>query len=517
MRGLPGETIVRLALFAIAIQVAGCPVTTASLNYSDGGSSDAGIIAASSVLEYHRRPSRDGLYTDPALTQAAAGGLHLDAAFNVHIQGRANAQPLYLAAPDGRDRLIVATEENNVYVLDAATGATIVQRNLGAAVRLSQLPCGNIDPLGVTGTPIVDPTSGTLFLDAMTIPTGSSSPTHLVFALSVDDLSTKPGWPLDVAARVQSPVRFVSTVQNQRSALAILNGTLYIAYGAHAGDCGNYHGWVVAVPVSTPNNVIAWSTRASGGGIWGPGGIASDGASLFVATGNTFGVTQWGDGEAIIRLPPSLSFSQQTTDFFRPTDWLNLDQRDLDLGGSGPVLLTVSNSSPSHLIVALGKDGTAYLVDQSNLGGESATAVFSDQVSSSEIINAAAAYKTTQSSYVVFRANGTHCPGGQVGDLVALRISGTPPTFQTAWCASQNGKGSPIVTTTDGQANVIVWGLGAEGDGRLHGFDGDTGQVVFAGGGSSDAMGGISRFQTPIVANGRLFVAGTDRVYAFSP
>ena len=73
------------------------------------------------------------------------------------------------------------------------------------------------------------------------------------------------------------------------------------------------------------------------------------------------------------------------------------------------------------------------------------------------------------------------------------------------------------MTTTDGQANVIVWGLGAEGDGRLHGFDGDTGQVVFAGGGSSDAMGGISRFQTPIVANGRLFVAGTDRVYAFSP
>jgi len=515
-----GETVVRLALFPVALQLAGCPLTTGSLNNSDGGptgSSDAGIIAASSVLEHHRRPSRDGWYTDSAFTQAAAAALHLDPTFNAQIQGQTYAQPLYLAGTDGRDRLIVATEENNVYLLDAANGATILQRHLGTAARRSQLPCGNLDPLGITGTPIVDPSSGTLFLDAMTVPTGTSSPTHLVFALSVDDLSTRPGWPVDVSARIQSPVRFDPTIQNQRSALALLNATLYVAYGGHWGDCRDYHGWVLGVPVSTPNNAVAWSTRAVGGGIWGPGGIASDGTSLFVATGNTFGVTQWGDGEAIIRLPPFLSFSQQSTDFFRPVNWLSLDQQDLDLGGSGPVLLTVPNSNPSNLIVALGKNGTAYLVDQSNLGGESATAVFSGQVSSSEIINAAAAYRTARSSYVVFRANGTQCPGGQVGDLVALRISGTPPTFQTAWCASQNGTGSPIVTTTDGQANAIVWGLGAEGDGRLHGFDGDTGQVVFAGGGSSDAMGGISRFQTPIVAKGRLFVAGTNRVYAFSP
>src|SRR5262249_25816285 len=273
-------------------RLAGCSPRNGS---PDGGSPDggSGIVAASSVLEHHRRPSRDGFYTDPAFTPAAAAGLHLDATFNAHTQGRAYAQPLYLAGPNGRDGLTVATEENNVYVLDAANGATIVQRNLGAAVRRSQLPCGNIDPLGITGTPIVEPTSGTLFLDAMTVPTGGSSPSHLVFALSVDDLSTRPGWPVDVSARVQSTVRFDPTIQNQRSALALLNGTLYVAYGGHWGDCRDYHGWVLGVPVSTPNNVVAWSTRAVGGGIWGPGGIASDGTSLFVATGNTFGVTQW--------------------------------------------------------------------------------------------------------------------------------------------------------------------------------------------------------------------------------
>src|SRR5262249_46594902 len=119
MRGFTrAQTIVRLAFFAIAMPLAGCP-TTASLNYPDGGSgspdggwhdggsADAGIIAASSVLEHHLRPSRDGLYRDAALTQAAAAGLHLDATFNAQIQGRTYAQPLYLAAPNGRDRLVV--------------------------------------------------------------------------------------------------------------------------------------------------------------------------------------------------------------------------------------------------------------------------------------------------------------------------------------------------------------------------------------------------------------------------
>jgi hypothetical protein len=415
----------------------------------------------------------------------------------------------------GHDRLIVATEQNNVYVLDAVTGAVIVQRNLGTSVNLSQLPCGNINPLGITGTPVLDPTTSSIFLDVMTIPNGSSAPTHLVFSLSVDDLSTKPGWPVDVTARVQAPSAFQSDIQNQRGALLLLNGTLYVPYGGHWGDCGSYHGWVIGIRVTDPSSVTAWSTRAEGGGAWGPGGIASDGSSLFVATGNTFNTTNWGDGEAIIRFAPGPTFSQQAIDFFRPRDWLNLDVTDTDLGGSGPVLVSVPGSNPSNLIVALGKDGKAYLIDQGNLGGESG-GIFSAQVSSSPIINAAAAYTTAQGTYVVFRGRGTHCPG-QSGDLIAIRISGSPPSFQTAWCATQNGRGSPIVTSTDGRANAIVWSIGSEGDNRLHGFDGDTGQVVFAGGGSSEQMGNLAPFQSPIVVKGRLFVAGADRVYAFTP
>jgi hypothetical protein len=300
--------------------------------------------------------------------------------------------------------------------------------------------------------------------------------------------------------------------------LALLNGTLYVPYGGHYGDCGDYRGWVIGISITDPSNVTAWSARARGGGIWAPGGIASDGSSLFIATGNSPDTpVVWGDGEAIIRLAPDLTFSQQSADFFRPADWHDLDISDTDLGGSGPLLLSVPGSSPSQLIVSLGKNGTAYLLDRANLGGESTGGIFSAAVASNEIINAAAAYTTTQGTYVVFRGAGLHCPSGQSGgDLIAIRISGTPPSFRTAWCAMQNGVGSPIATTTDGTANPIVWSVGAEGDYRLHGFDGDTGQVVFNGGGASELMANVRRFQTPIVAKGRIFVAAEGRVYAFS-
>jgi len=216
-------------------------------------------------------------------------------------------------------------------------------------------------------------------------------------------------------------------------------------------------------------------------------------------------------------LPPSLVFSAQPADFFLPNDWRYLDDTDLDLGGVGPVLFTVPGPAPASFAMALGKNGMAYLLDSNNLGGQSVGGLFSARVTADEIITAAAAYTTSQGSYVVFRGQGTSCPGGAAGDLTAIRVNGSPPLFSTAWCATQNGAGAPIATATDGRANAIVWSVGAEGDNRLRGFDGDTGQVLFAGGGPMEAMGNVRRFQTPIVAKGRIFVAADDRIYAFKP
>src|SRR5205085_2816707 len=136
------------------------------------------------VLQHHNHGARDGLYVEPAFTRAAVRGMHLDTRFSATVGGHVYAQPLLIAGPP--DMLIVATESNEVSALDAETGAVLWRRTLGAAVPLSQLECGNIDPLGITGTPVADKPSRTVYLDAMT-----AGPRHLVFALSLDDGSTR--------------------------------------------------------------------------------------------------------------------------------------------------------------------------------------------------------------------------------------------------------------------------------------------------------------------------------------
>ena len=462
------------------------------------------------VLQHHAAPARNGVFIDAGLTRQAAAQYHPSPAFDVQLPGSTfYAQPLYLPdGPNGRDLIIMASEQNEVFAVDASTGDVVWRRLLGAAVPLSALPCGNIDPLGITGTPVIDPASRTLFVDAMTTPDGSTKK-HLAFALSTADGSIRPGWPVDLSMKVHfDNLAFDSSVQNQRGALAFLDGTVYIPFGGLFGDCGTYHGWLVAIPASNPAAPRAWATAARGGGSWAPSGVASDGASLFIATGNTFEATTWGGGEAILRFSPDLA----QTDFFAPADWQALDSQDADLGGTGPVLVDLPGANPSALAIALGKNGKVYLLDRSHLGGIGGE-LFSATVSRSEIINAAAAYPADSGAYVVFRGSGTNCPSGAGTGLVALRIvPGSSPTATTAWCAIQNGKGSPMVTTTDGHSESVVWSIGAEGDERLRAYNGDTGNVLF----TSAPLGRVRSYQTPILAGDRVFIATDGALLAFS-
>ena len=186
----------------------------------------------------------------------------------------------------GSALLIVVTEDDGVHALDAVTGKPVWDRALGKPVPLDLLPCGNIDPLGITGTPVIDEASQAIFLDAVV--GDPSGPRHLVFALSLKDGSTIEGWPVDVGDALRGIGQtFNPRYQNQHGALTILNGSVYAPFGGHLGDCVDYHGWVVGISIGNPKSVRAWSTRASGGGIWARGGISSDERALYVATGNT--------------------------------------------------------------------------------------------------------------------------------------------------------------------------------------------------------------------------------------
>src|SRR6266566_4229178 len=268
----------------------------------------SGVVPANAqvnVIQHHNHASRDGLYVDSAFTPAAAANLTRDMNFDGTISGDVYAQPLYIdGGPSDRALAIAVTESNNVYALDAVDGSVIWQTNVGAPVSADDLLCTKFDPMGIIGTPVVDLASRALFLDAMTTPDGGITKKHLIYSLNVDTGATNPNWPLDVdATAVFNGTHFTSSVQSERGGLALVNGRVYVSYSGHFGDCGTYHGWVVGVDINNPANVMAWATDAIGGGIWGHGGVASDGTDLFVVTGNTFTSPgdPWSGGEAIIR------------------------------------------------------------------------------------------------------------------------------------------------------------------------------------------------------------------------
>jgi hypothetical protein len=167
--------------------------------------------------------------------------------------------------------------------------------------------------------------------------------------------------------------------------------------------------------------------------------------------------------------------------------------------------------------LALGKDARAYLLDRSRLGGFGGS-LASEIVATRPIRTAPAAYPGGEGVYVAFQGPGSRCPDSRRGDaLTVLQIrAGSPPTLVTGWCGALRGEGSPIVTTTDGHSNPIVWILGAEGDDGLHGYRGDTGEPLFAGGGPGDAMTGLRHFQDLVAAGDRLYVGADGHLYAFA-
>jgi len=476
------------------------------------------------VTQFHNHDSRDGLYVDPAFTQSASANLARDMNFDGTIVGNVHAQPLYIeGGPGGKAVIIVATESNNVYALDALDGSIIWERNLGPPVSANDLICTKFDPMGIIGTPAVDLVSRALFLDAMTTPDGGNTKMQLIFSLNVDTGDINPGWPVDVEATVSfNGVNFDAAVQQQRPALGIVGSILYVGYGSMR-DCSVYHGWLVGVPINNPTSVTAWAAATTlgtnGGAIWGVGGIASDGKNPFVVTGNTINTGgTWSGGEAVIRFQPGPIFSGSPTDYWVPENWVVLDNLDAELGGCGPVLVDVPGATPSHLVVALGKDSNGYLLNRDNLGGISAP-VDSANVGG-VIIQAAATYRTNQGTYVAFRVSNNNAR------LSAFRITATdPPTIVSGWNVTRNngGCGSPFATSTDGTNEMIVWVVGTEdhntaGDQRLHGYDGNTGAVVYDGGGPNELMAGTHYYSTTgIVARGRIYVAGDNKVYAFAP
>lgn len=490
----------------------------------EGGTTSVG--SAADVAQMHKHINRDGLFVDAAFTESTLMGatLHLDKSFAGTFTGNAYASPIYVS--DGvnhKGTFYIATESNNLYALDEATGSNAIPtKNAGIPAQTSGCGPSNIHPLGITGTPAIDVASRTIVFSAATAAAaGGVLSKHTIHAWSIDDFSEK--WSFDVSTLTDSVVgAFPSATQNQRSAVLIAGGNAYVSYGGHYGDCNPYHGWMVAIPLNATSSTVAslvksYATPASEAGMWAPGGPSSDGTDVFMATGNgttdtTGTLANWKGSYSILRFNygGSSLFTPGSTNFWHAV--ADDSAGDDDLGGTAPLVVDDPAITPSKLLVQLGKDGNAYTVNRANMGGEMSP-VGSTRVMTTEIINVPAWATTSAGTLVAMVSSngggGSGCKKG-TGNLVVAALSATGQ-ISVPWCANNQGNGSPSITSSDGTHDFMVW---TQGSGQLHAWDLATGTQIVMG---SDTMAGTRAFTTPIFVNGRAFAIGDGQLYAFKP
>jgi outer membrane protein assembly factor BamB len=340
-------------------------------------------------------------HTDVA---AAAPAGPLSIAWRARLDGAVYGQPLLIGGT-----LIAATEHDSIYALNAASGHVEWRVNVGTPVSLSALPCGDIDPLGITGTPVYDQSNGLVYAVAET-----AGYHHVLVGVSVADGTVKV--ERDIPAPDGQP-----RYDQQRPGLTIEDGRVYIAFGGLYGDCGPYRGSVVGVPLTGGGPLINYVVPTSReGAIWGTAGpvIAPDG-TLYVSVGNGSTTSKSFDGsDSVTALSPALT----RLGVFAPATWYQDSQGDLDLGSTQPALLSDGR------IVTDGKSGTAYLLNAAHLGG------VGGQIAQRRVCGAYGAAAVSDSTVYEPCEQGGMAALGTAGDSIRI-----------LWRGPSSAAGSPVV------------------------------------------------------------------------
>jgi hypothetical protein len=439
------------------------------------------------------------------------------ATFTSTVTNGANvaASPVYLDGANGAGLFFIPTVGGDV-VARKEDGTSQWSTSIGAPAT-GGIGCSSFattPPLGILSTPAIDAASKTIYVAGI-VGSGSGVTNQIASAIDITTGKVKSGWPV----KVDTAASFDPKIHNQRSALSLVNGILYVPYAGYVGDCGSYHGRVVSISTSTPTTVGQWATGDAGGGIWASGGLAADGNNIFVATGNYVPLSSapatHTDSEEIVRI----TGMGTKADYFYPSDWANFDKNDGDVGSNNPMVITVPGATPSKLVVAIAKGGNGYLLDAAQLRGSASGSAAGGQLASfalgsgsgMNVYGAPASYKTATGTYVVMSsASATGCPGGGTGrQLMAVRITASPLAASVVWCASMASATNPIATTTDGTSDAIVW---FANNGKLMGVDGDTGATIYT---SSNTCSGVPKWSSPIAVKGRIVVAANGRLCAW--
>jgi outer membrane protein assembly factor BamB len=383
-------------------------------------------------------------------------------AWSLPVDGRVYASPLIVGG-----HVIVATENNTVYSLDVSSGGTIWKSHLGPPVNAATLECGDIGPVtGITGTPAADPLAGSLFVVAFL-----AGYRHVLFTLSLATGEV-------VRQQGVDPPGSAPQVEQERGALALGSGFVYVPLGGLYGDCGNYHGYVVAVPVGGGGLAAVYRTpSARESGIWSSmGPTVSDTGTVYVATGNGSAASSFDYSNSVLALSPNLKLQG----YFAPSNWRSLDATDTDLGSVGVALVPALG-----VLVSIGKEGVVYVLKVGALGG---------------VGGQAAARRVCSGAW-----GGTAWSGSTVflpcrDALVAVSVAGGG--VAVSWRATQVHMGSPIV------AGGAVWGIDVS-SATLYALDVESGAVVY-----SLGLGSAEHFSTPAATQGYIVVPAGSAVVA---
>jgi outer membrane protein assembly factor BamB len=418
-------------------------------------------FAGSSWPVYHGNAQRTGNDTsEPALLPAHAAWSH-------HLDGAVYAQPLVY-----NGRVFTATENDTVYALDAHDGGILWSRHVGTPMTnvQAQAGCGNVDPLGILSTPVIDTGSHTIYVVA----TIQDSFLHIHHQLI--GLDTLTGAPKVSANADPGGVQNSLNIQ-QRAGLALGNGRVYIGYGGYSGDCGPYHGWLVSLDVAGHGKVAFDVTPTSGlGAIWATGGATIDvHGNVYVSTGNPDPDNSGNFGESVLKFDSSAAMHR--TGAFK-----TFPGGDNDLSSVAPSIL------PNNMIFQIGKQQTGFLVNTTNM----------TQLQSLHMCNGVNADGTNA-------FDGSHLFVPCANHLQEVNVDVTHRTMSLGWVGPATGAaGSPIL------AAGSLWSIDRT-SGTLYVLNPANGAVR-----TTISVGAVAHFAAPSAALGLVLVPTLSGITAFA-
>jgi hypothetical protein len=484
----------------------------------------------------------------PSTVNAAKFGL----LFTDFIDASAYAQPLYVpnvSIPgNGTHNVVyVATENDSVYAFDADSAGPPLWRTSFidpddgiTAVPSSDLGCGDLTPIiGITATPVIDSSTGTLYVVSK-VKLGPGSYQQQLHALDITNGLEMPHSPVTISASVSGTgedavngvITFDPLLQHDRPALAIANGVVYLSFASHC-DIQPYHGWILGYDETSLMQVVVYNTTPNGSqaGIWEAGcgpGVDTNGDLITITGNGTFDTsgTPIDYGDSFIRLTPvpGTPGSMTVDSYFTPLNELMLDDEDLDMGSGGNLLLPDQPGPNTHLMLGAGKLGTLYLVNRDSMGGFNASmdqmvqklpgavggmfstpAYWSGTVSKSGLQNMIYAIGETDHPKMFILNNGVIKGPASIARSVTFGFPGASP-----------------VISANGATGGIMWAINSSkwnvpGPATLYAFDAtDLGNELYNSNQySADNPGPAVKFTVPTVANGSVYVGTQTQLAVF--